>query len=441
MKKTYELNIDGLIGPTHNYSGLSYGNIASTNHKGIQSNPREAALQGLKKMKFLHDLGIKQAILPPHERPHIPTLRKLGFKGLDQEIIAETSHNFPELLIASSSSAAMWTANAATITPSTDTFDGKVHFTTANLCSKFHRSIECSMTSKLLKNIFADSQYFQHHSPLPSNSIFADEGAANHTRFCKQHGETGFHLFVYGRNGMNDFTSKAKFPARQTLEASNAIARLHEIKKGHAFFVRQSQVAIDAGVFHNDVISTGNENLFLYHESSFENGEDFSKLLDGLPFPMNVIKVLKSEISLEDAVSSYLFNSQIVTLQDGNMALVAPAECKKISSVKQFLDGLDKKLIAQVHYLDLNQSMQNGGGPACLRLRVVLNEDELKAANQAVLFDDRLYFKLTDWVNKHYRDRLEPKDLADICLLKETYQALDELTGILHLGSIYDFQH
>ena len=25
----YEVNFDGLVGPTHNYAGLSYGNVAS----------------------------------------------------------------------------------------------------------------------------------------------------------------------------------------------------------------------------------------------------------------------------------------------------------------------------------------------------------------------------------------------------------------------------
>jgi succinylarginine dihydrolase len=439
--KVYEVNFDGLIGPTHNYSGLSYGNIASISNQGIVSSPQDAALQGLNKMKFLHDLGIKQGILPPHERPHIDTLKRLGINGSLSDILKEASEKHPHLFACISSSAAMWTANAATITPSTDSFDGKVHFTAANLSSKFHRSIEAPITSKVLQHIFADSALFTHHTPLPSGSAFSDEGAANHIRFCEHHNSPGYHLFVYGREGFNDHSKNLKFPARQTFEASSAISRLHQIHSQNVFFAKQSKEAIDAGVFHNDVISTGNENLFLYHEQSFENKDlIIGELKKAIPFPMHFIKVLEKEISLKDSVSSYLFNSQLVTLKNNTMALIAPMQCKNNLSVKRFLDGFDKSLISEIHYLDLTQSMLNGGGPACLRLRIVLNENELKATNQAILFDDKLYAVLTEWVKKHYRDRLSQKDLADIQLLDENYQALDELTTILNLGSIYDFQ-
>lgn len=47
--KVYELNMDGLVGPTHNYAGLAPGNIASLNYASVASNPQAAALQGLKK--------------------------------------------------------------------------------------------------------------------------------------------------------------------------------------------------------------------------------------------------------------------------------------------------------------------------------------------------------------------------------------------------------
>jgi succinylarginine dihydrolase len=437
--KVYEVNFDGLIGPTHNYSGLSYGNIASTTNHGLVSNPKEAALQGLNKMKFLHDLGLKQGILPPHERPSIATLKSLGFTGSLETILKTAYANHPLLFASVSSSAAMWTANAATVTPSTDSLDGKVHFTAANLCSKFHRSIEAPFTSEPLKTIFNESSLFTHHSPLPANLSFADEGAANHIRFCKSYEKPGIHLFVYGREGFHDRSNPRKFPARQTYEASNALSRLHELSS--VYFVQQSHEAINAGAFHNDVISTGNENLFLYHELSFETKDEIiEEIKNSINFPMNFIKVLEKDISLEDAISSYLFNSQLVTLNNGNMILIAPIQCKTNVNVKRYLDNLDKKLISKIHYIDLNQSMLNGGGPACLRLRVVLNEVELKSANQAMMFNDKLYNTLTKWVERHYRDRLTQNELADISLLNETYQALDELTAILNLGSIYDFQ-
>ena len=84
--------------------------------------------------------------------------------------------------------------------------------------------------------------------------------------------------------------------------------------------------------------------------------------------------------------------------------------------------------------------MCNGGGPACLRLRVALNEKELQATNQHSLMNNELYTLLKDWINKHYRDRVSESDLADPQLLLENRQALDELTQIMKLGSIYSFQ-
>jgi succinylarginine dihydrolase len=89
---------------------------------------------------------------------------------------------------------------------------------------------------------------------------------------------------------------------------------------------------------------------------------------------------------------------------------------------------------------DLKQSMQNGGGPACLRLRVALNQTELAAVNPAVVMTNELYATLNTWVDKYYRDRLVDADLADPQLLNECRMALDQLTQILKLGSVYPFQ-
>ena len=41
-----EINFDGLVGPSHNYAGLSIGNLASTRNAGQLSQPRRAALEG-----------------------------------------------------------------------------------------------------------------------------------------------------------------------------------------------------------------------------------------------------------------------------------------------------------------------------------------------------------------------------------------------------------
>jgi len=174
----YEVNFDGLVGLTHHYAGLSFGNQASTLNQKNLSNPKLAAKQGLLKMKALADLGYQQGVLPPQERPHLPTLRKLGFQGSDEAILAQVIRQTPQLLSALSSASCMWTANAATVSPSADSADGRVHFTAANLNNKFHRAIEAETTSRVLQRIFNNEQHFAHHDALPQQSLFGDEGAA-----------------------------------------------------------------------------------------------------------------------------------------------------------------------------------------------------------------------------------------------------------------------
>ncbi len=444
VKHAVEANFDGLVGPTHNYAGLSWGNVASKTNVSAESNPREAALQGLAKMKRLADRGYVQGILPPHERPHIPTLRALGFTGTDRQILERAAKENPSILAAVSSASTMWTANAATVSPSADTGDHRVHFTPANLSAKFHRSIEHRVTGRALKAIFADDSYFAHHPALPSVSHFGDEGAANHTRLCGRYGEPGVELFVYGQVAFNEQApAPRKFPARQTLEASQAIARLHGLKDQGVVFAQQNPDAIDAGVFHNDVIAVGNGNTLFYHDMAFLDEAqvlaDLRARLTGAE--LDTVRVSSAEVPIEDAVASYLFNSQLLNTADG-MMLAVPGECREIASVSRFLDELVKSggPITSVEVFDVKQSMRNGGGPACLRLRVVLNDDELSAMHRGVLLTDDLYDRLTTWVKGHYRDRLSQEDLADPMLLDEVRKALDELTGILGLGSIYDFQ-
>ena len=443
-KHAVEANFDGLVGPTHNYAGLSWGNVASKSNIRSVSNPKEAALQGLAKMKRLADRGFVQGVLPPHERPHIPTLRALGFTGSDRDVLSAAAKQSPSILAAASSASTMWTANAATVSPSADTSDHRVHFTPANLSAKFHRSIEHVVTGRALKSIFADDAWFAHHPALPSVSQFGDEGAANHTRLCGGYGEPGVELLVYGQIAFNEQAPAPKlYPARQTLEASQAIARLHGLKDSHVVFAQQNPEAIDAGVFHNDVIAVGNGNALFYHELAFLDEEtvlaDIRSRLRGAK--LEAVRVTSEQVPLEDAVASYLFNSQLLNTPDG-MMLAVPGECREIASVSRYLDELvnDSGPITSVEVFDVKQSMRNGGGPACLRLRVVLNDDELKAMHHGVLLTDSLYERLTTWVEAHYREELSQEDLGDPMLLDEVRKALDELTGILGLGSIYDFQ-
>ncbi|MGC8120806.1 N-succinylarginine dihydrolase [Marinobacter sp. VGCF2001] len=443
-KHAVEANFDGLVGPTHNYAGLSWGNVASKSNVNSVANPREAALQGLEKMKKLADRGYVQAVLPPHERPHIPTLRALGFEGSERQVLEAVARADPAILAAVSSASSMWTANAATVSPSADTADHRVHFTPANLSAKFHRSIEHQVTGRSLKAIFGDESYFAHHPALPSVSHFGDEGAANHTRLCSRYGEPGVELFVYGQEAFNESApAPARYPARQTLEASRAIARLHGLTDRHAVFAQQNPAAIDAGVFHNDVIAVGNGNCLFYHEQAFLNEAqvlaDIRERLTGTD--LEAVRVSSEQVPIEDAVSSYLFNSQLLNSADG-MLLAVPGECREVPSVSRYLDELVKTNtpITGVEVFDVKQSMRNGGGPACLRLRVALNDEELGAINRGVILTDELYQRLTTWVEAHYRDRLSQQDLADPMLLDEVRKALDELTAILGLGSIYDFQ-
>ncbi|WP_166257854.1 N-succinylarginine dihydrolase [Marinobacter salicampi] len=440
-----EANFDGLVGPTHNYAGLSWGNVASKTNIRAVSNPREAALQGLAKMKRLADRGYVQGILPPHERPHVQTLKALGFRGTDAEVLATAARDNPVMLAAVSSASSMWTANAATVSPSADTHDHRVHFTPANLSAKFHRSIEHRVTGRSLKSIFADDAYFAHHPALPSLSQFGDEGAANHTRLCASYGEPGVELFVYGQAAFDESApAPQRFPARQTLEASRAIARLHGLTDRRAVFAQQNPAAIDAGVFHNDVIAVGNGHALFYHELAFLEEErtlaDIRARLERTE--LAAIRVDEAEVPLQDAIASYLFNSQLLNLPGGGMMLAVPGECREIGTVSAYLDRLVASggPIQAVEVFDVKQSMRNGGGPACLRLRVVLTEAELNAMHRGVILTDELYERLTTWVEGHYRSELSQADLADPMLLDESRHALDELSGILGLGSIYDFQ-
>lgn len=436
---THELNLEGLVGPTHHYAGLSWGNTASTSNAHQLSNPRAAALQGLHKMKQLHALGIQQAVLPPHQRPDLSLLKTLGFSGsLEQQLTSAQTHA-PDLLSACYSASSMWAANAATVSSSQDTKNGLVHFTAANLMTNLHRSNEAQFSKQLLAKIFSDESTFEHHNVLPQTLKFGDEGAANHNRFCSSHDKPGLNLFVYGEPHKD-----AVFPSRQSRLASEAIARSHGLYQSKVLFACQNPVAIDAGVFHNDVISVANESLFLVHEDAFLNQKKIlTELKNKADFDLKIVEVPRTALTLKDAVQTYLFNAQLITLPNNSMALIAPEECKhnlhSHALIQTWLSDLSNP-IKQVYYLDVKQSMRNGGGPACLRLRVPLNTHELNAMHQGVVVTPLLLNKLEEWILNHYRTELSFKALADPQLIDESNNALDELTKILGLGSIYPFQ-
>jgi succinylarginine dihydrolase len=440
-----EANFDGLVGPTHNYAGLSYGNVASKNNAKAVSNPKQAALQGLAKMKALADMGMSQGVLAPQARPDVDAMRRLGFSGNDEQVMKSAYSQAPHVYLAACSASSMWTANAATVSPSADTANKKVHFTPANLTNKFHRSLEPGVTGNILKSVFSDEKHFQHHTHLPDNDHFGDEGAANHTRFCNTYGESGVEFFVYGKYAFDDSKpAPKKFPARHTFEASQAVARLHQLGEQNQVYAQQNPDVIDQGVFHNDVIAVGNKNVLFYHQQAFLDTQkvkaDILAKYQGNQF--HFIEVPTDQVSVNDAVKSYLFNTQLISLNKDQMTIIAPQECEEIESVNRYLKTVIEanNPIVDVKFFDVKQSMQNGGGPACLRLRVALSEQELAATNQACLINQSKYEELCSWVNKHYRDRLTAEDLATLEMLNESRTALDELTQILNLGSVYPFQ-
>jgi len=272
-----------------------------------------------------------------------------------------------------------------------------------------------------------------------------DEGAANHNRLCAEYGEQGVELFVYGKQDFGATGSTTRFPARQSLEASMAIARKHGLHADKVIMARQSSEVIEAGGFHNDVVSVSNKNVLFMHELAFADKAELFKQAARASGeqPMHFVEVPNQAISLHDAIKSYLFNSQLVSLPGTEgMTLILPMESRENPSVYQYLLELIQKdtPINHLEFVDVRQSMRNGGGPACLRLRVVLNEQELAAVNPSFVLTDRLFTTLNQWVDKHYRDELSASDLADPDLLIEGRAALDELTQIMQLGSFYNFQ-
>jgi succinylarginine dihydrolase len=438
-----EANADGLIGPTHSYAGLSPGNLASSLNKGEASNPRAAVLQGLDKMKRLADLGLPQYVLPPHERPDIPFLRSLGFTGSDARVFEQAWKEAPSFAAAACSASPMWAANAATVTPSADSADGRVHFTPANLVTNLHRSLEHRQTKRALDALFPDPSMFAVHDALPSVAHLADEGAANHVRLCADHGDPGVNLLVWGREAFEPWADA--FPARQTREASESLARRHGASG--VVLVRQSKAAIAGGTFHNDVVCVGALQTLFFHDLAFEDTAGTKAAIRAAAadrFEPIFVEVPSTDLPLADAISSYLFNSMLVQIPgEDRLTLICPTETRdnpRSHAVAEQLAASNGS-IGRVEYVDVRQSMRNGGGPACLRLRVVLTEAEQAATNPAMRLTDALHARLSAWGEANYRDRLTPADLADPALLDESRTALDELTGLLGLGGgFYPFQ-
>ncbi len=422
-----EINFDGLIGPTHNYAGLSIGNVASDRNAGGISRPRAAALQGLAKMRTLMRLGLPQGFLLPHDRPDAGWLRRLGFAGSDEAVLAAAHAADPLLLRNASSASPMWTANAATVSPAPDTVDGRCHLTVANLASMLHRSLEAPATERQLRLIFGDTRHFAVHEAVPGR--LGDEGAANHMRMAERHGAPGLEIFVYGAE------QRAGFPARQHRLASEAVARLNGLDRDRCLFAQQSDAAIQAGAFHNDVVAVANENVLFAHEQAFEDRAAlYDAIIRALPQAV-IVEVPVSAVSLAEAVGSYLFNSQLVTLPAGGMALVLPEEARETPAVHRWLQALvaGNGPIRELHFIDVRESMRNGGGPACLRLRVAVDAAAQAAIDPRFLLDEPRWEALHRIVEAHWPERIALDDLGNPALWGEARAARRALLDHLQL--------
>ncbi len=412
-----EINFDGIVGPTHNYAGLSFGNLAATANKGETAFPRAAALQGIEKMRHNLQLGLAQGLLPPHRRPNHDWLVSLGTSA---EQASDT------MRAAALSASSMWAANAATVSPAPDTADGRCHLTVANLNTMAHRSHEWPETLAQLRLAFGDAAHFAVHPPVPAT--FGDEGAANHMRLAARHDAPGVEVFVYGVRG-------GAFPARQHVEASRALARLNRVDPERSLFVAQSEEAIAAGAFHNDVVAVANEHVLFAHEQAFADKESFYADLRRLLPEVEIVEVPTSLVSLEDAVKSYLFNAQLLTLPEGGMALVLPGEARETPRVWAWLEQMaaGNGPIRRLALVDVRQSMANGGGPACLRLRVVADPAYV---DPRFLVDETKLEAIATVIAETWPERIALDDLADPALWARAAEARGALLDLLGLSAL-----
>jgi succinylarginine dihydrolase len=411
-----EINFDGIVGPTHNYAGLSLGNLAATRNAGAVSRPRAAALQGVAKMRANLALGLTQGILLPHRRPDAAWLAALGTDPARAGVLWPLA----------TSASAMWAANAATVSPAPDTADGRCHLTVANLVTMPHRSHEWPETLAQLRLAFADDA-FAVHGPVPPP--FGDEGAANHMRLCDDHGAAGVEVFVYGEPG-------GPFPARQHREASAAVMRRAGLDPAKTLFVQQSPEAIAAGAFHNDVVAVANERVLFAHEQAFAEKHAFFAALRERLASVEIIEVPADAISLAEAIQSYLFNAQLVTLPGGGgMALILPAEAQRVDRVRQWLEALvaGNGPIRRLIPVDVRESMANGGGPACLRLRVVCDP---ATVDPRFLVDDTKLDRITAVIARDWPERVEPSDFATLGAWPAAVEARAALLETLDLQEL-----
>ncbi|MFN7840644.1 MAG: N-succinylarginine dihydrolase [Pirellula sp.] len=429
IREYVEVNIDGMIGPSHHFGGLGVENKASELNSSKTSSPRNAAMQGLEKMELLASYGIPQFYLPPPARPAWKWLESLGFNGERGGILRDCYQEQPKLLSAAYSSAFMWTANAASVSCGSDTRSGRSKIKLANLNANLHRSIEESERLPQLAKMFEAVERVDVLRGLCSSRPLSDEGAANQMRFCTWKGILGVYAFVYGgeisgsevaeTNRKKTARTKRRQP-RQTRVASAMVARSLDLEPDDCFFFQQTSDAIDAGVFHNDVIATSHENLLLYHELAFHDSEEAvarirKRFLEKTGQTLEVSVVVSSDLRLDHAVDTYLFNSQICTDSEGGWRMFLPDNCKQSESVQRTLDRLRSQhpRLRSIDYCPLAESMRNGGGPACLRLRISLTPNQIDKISGSMRISSSTLSQLRKLVETEYPEKVEPSDFAN----------------------------
>ena len=363
--------IDCMPGPTNHFGGHAFGNMASMTAKGQHSNPKKAALEWIEKINKLKKIGAYQLILPPHRRPLAHYLKHPQLNEL--------------------SSGFIWMANAGHFIPNSDTSKRYHQFIPANMNATYHRKYEHMFNTYWIKQILKNIPH-QLHGPLSSD----DEGAANTVRLWNK--DIGIHVAVYGHKNTH-------FPSRQNEDSIKELQEKTNILT--LFKLQQKSIAIDHGVFHNDVICFGFKNTLFCHEHAFENQNEKLNNLKKIFHQktnenLTIIEIKESELTLDECISTYLFNSQVI-IQKNNIILLCPSTVKRNNKSLSITNQWQQKgYFSDVQYIDIKSSLMNGGGPACLRLCMYLNGNEIKKIPKQFWASENKIKELTKFINTEY---------------------------------------
>ena len=196
--------------------------------------------------------------------------------------------------------------------------------------------------------------------------------------------------------------------------------------------VEQSRAAVDAGAFHNDVVAVSNLELMLAHPDAFT---DFANVQAAVCGGLPGAKVVAVEgLPLADAIASYLFNSQLISLPEGGMAMVLPAEVRDNHTASRALDAALGQAgdVRKTVFVDVRESMRNGGGPACLRLRVPVSAADQAAIHPGYILDEARLDRLARLIETHWPVAVAPADLSNPALWETARGADAALTNFIN---------